>query len=176
MQLGLIGLGRMGASMVRRLSQKGHDCVVYDVLTSKVATLSQDGVMGAASLSDMVAQLARPRAIWLMVPAAVVDQTLGGLVPLLEAGDIIIDGGNSYYRDDIRRGADLQLNGIHYLDVGTSGGVAGMERGYCLMIGGEPALATSLSHLAILALSSIPIQCVVRGLTLKVDPPRCRRA
>ena len=140
MQLGLIGLGRMGASMVRRLSRKGHDCVVYDVLTSKVATLGQEGVIGALSLSDMVAQLAKPRAIWLMVPAAVVDQTLGELGPLLEAGDVIIDGGNSYYRDDIRRGADLQLNGIHYLDVGTSGGVAGMERGYCLMIGGEPAV------------------------------------
>ena len=140
MQLGLIGLGRMGASMVRRLAAKGHDCVVYDVLASKVAGLGQDGVIGASSLPDMVARLAKPRAIWLMVPAGVVDQALGELAPLLAAGDIVIDGGNSYYRDDIRRGAELQQSGIHYVDVGTSGGVAGLERGYCLMIGGEPAV------------------------------------
>ena len=140
MQLGLIGLGRMGASMVRRLSRKGHDCVVYDVLAPKVASLSQDGAIGASSLPDMVARLKKPRAIWLMLPAAVVDQTLDELAPLLEAGDIVIDGGNSYYRDDIRRGAELLLSGIHYLDVGTSGGVAGLERGYCLMIGGEPGV------------------------------------
>ena len=144
MQLGLIGLGRMGASMVRRLSRKGHDCIVYDVLASKVDSLSQDGAIGASSLPDMVARLKKPRAIWLMVPAAVVDQTLGELAPLLEAGDIIIDGGNSYYRDDIRRGAELLMSGIHYLDVGTSGGVAGLERGYCLMIGGEPAVFEQL--------------------------------
>ena len=144
MQLGLIGLGRMGASMVQRLSRKGHDCVVYDVLAPKVASLTQDGVIGASSLPDMVAQLAKPRAIWLMVPAAAVDQTLGELAPLLAAGDIVIDGGNSYYRDDLRRGADLQMSGIHYLDVGTSGGVAGLERGYCLMIGGEPAVVEHL--------------------------------
>ena len=140
MQLGMIGLGRMGASMVRRLSRKGHDCVVYDVLASKVASLSQGGAIGALSLPDMVARLAKPRAIWLMVPAAVVDQTLSELAPLLTADDIVIDGGNSYYRDDIRRGAELQPSGIHYLDVGTSGGVAGLERGYCLMIGGELAV------------------------------------
>ena len=144
MQLGLIGLGRMGASMVRRLSGKGHDCVVYDVLASKVASLSQSGVIGASSLPDMVARLAQPRAIWLMVPAAVLDEALGELAPLLAAGDIVIDGGNSNYRDDIRRGAKLQENGIHYLDVGTSGGVAGLERGYCLMIGGEPAVVEHL--------------------------------
>jgi len=143
-QLGLIGLGRMGASMVRRLARKRHDCVVYDVLATKVASLSQDGVIGASSLPDMVAQLAKPRSIWLMVPAPAVDQTLGELAPLLAAGDIVIDGGNSYYRDDIRRGADLQMSGIHYLDVGTSGGVAGLERGYCLMIGGEPAVVEHL--------------------------------
>ena len=140
MQLGLIGLGRMGASMVRRLVGKDHGCVVYDVIAPRVAALNQEGVIGTSSLPELVAQLARPRAIWLMVPAAFVDQTLGELAPLLEADDIVIDGGNSYYRDDIRRGAELRKRRIHYLDVGTSGGVAGLKRGYCLMIGGEPAV------------------------------------
>ncbi len=138
MQLGLIGLGRMGASMARRLVGKGHGCVVYDVIAPRVAALSQEGVIGTSSLPDLVAQLARPRAIWLMVPAAFVDQVLGELEPLLDAEDIVIDGGNSYYRDDIRRGGELRERGIHYVDVGTSGGVAGLERGYCLMIGGDP--------------------------------------
>lgn len=127
----------MGASMARRLLTKGHACVVHDMQALAVASLQKDGATGAASLQDMVALLAKPRAIWLMVPAAVVDQALSDLVGLLDAGDIVIDGGNSYYRDDIRRGAELQLRGVHYLDVGTSGGVAGLERGYCLMIGGE---------------------------------------
>ncbi|MDB5953672.1 phosphogluconate dehydrogenase (NAD(+)-dependent, decarboxylating) [Ramlibacter sp.] len=140
MQLGLVGLGRMGASMVRRLVEKGHDCVVHDLVPAKVASLSQEGVTGASSLADMVARLATPRAIWLMVPAAFVDQTLDALAPLLTAGDLLIDGGNSWYRDDIRRAAELELNGLDYLDVGTSGGVAGLQRGYCLMIGGKPAV------------------------------------
>ena len=140
MQLGMIGLGRMGASMVRRLLQDGHACVVHDVQPSAVAGLVKDGAAGAASLKEMVSQLGQPRTIWLMVPAVVVDRALGDLVPLLDAGDIVVDGGNSYYRDDMRRGTQLQTRGLHYLDVGTSGGVAGLERGYCLMIGGEGAV------------------------------------
>jgi 6-phosphogluconate dehydrogenase len=138
MQLGMIGLGRMGANMVRRLTHGDHQCVVFDVHAEAVQALIHPGAVGATSLTDLVAQLAKPRAIWLMVPAAVVDQELTKLAPLLESGDIVIDGGNSFYRDDIRRGAELQPRGIHYVDVGTSGGVAGFERGYCLMIGGEP--------------------------------------
>ena len=137
MQLGMIGLGRMGASMVRRLIRDGHACVVHDVQPAPIAGLVKDGATGATSLKEMVSQVGQPRTIWLMVPAAVVDQALGDLVPLLDAGDVVIDGGNSYYRDDMRRGTQLQARGIHYLDVGTSGGVAGLERGYCLMIGGE---------------------------------------
>jgi 6-phosphogluconate dehydrogenase len=136
MQVGMIGLGRMGSNMVRRLTKGGHKCVVYDLHAEAVKNLQDQGAVGARSLQDLVARLAKPRAIWLMVPAAVVDQTLAQLAPLLEAGDIVIDGGNSYYRDDIRRGAELEPRGIHYVDVGTSGGVAGLERGYCLMIGG----------------------------------------
>lgn len=128
MQLGMIGLGRMGSSMVRRLLKHGHTCVVHDVQASATAALVRDGATGATSLQEMVSRLAQPRAIWLMVPAAVVDQALGDLVPLLAAGDIVVDGGNSHYRHDIRRGAELQARGIHYLDVGTSGGVAGLER------------------------------------------------
>jgi len=137
MQLGMIGLGRMGADMVRRLTKGGQQCIAYDVQPAAVDKLKQEGVAGAASLEDLVAQLQKPRAVWLMVPAAVVDQTLDKLVPLLEPGDIVIDGGNSYYHDDIRRGAELAKRQLHYVDVGTSGGVAGRERGYCLMIGGE---------------------------------------
>ena len=138
--MGLIGLGRMGASMVRRLLRTGHECVVYDVQPRAVASVIEAGAIGAVSLSDLIARLRKPCAIWLMLPAAVVDQTLAELTPLLQAGDILIDGGNSYYQDDIRRGAELRASGLHYLDVGTSGGVAGLERGYCLMIGGEPAV------------------------------------
>ena len=144
MQLGMIGLGRMGASMVRRLLRDGHACVVHDVQSALIASLVKDGAAGAASLKEMVSQLGQPRAIWLMVPAAVVGQALGNLLPLLDAGDIVIDGGNSYYRDDMRRGTQLQARGIHYLDVGTSGGVAGLERGYCLMIGGEVGVVEHL--------------------------------
>ena len=145
MQLGMIGLGRMGANMVRRLTSGGHTCVVHDVHAEAVEALVHPGAVGARSLEDLVAQLARPRAIWLMVPAAVVDEELTKLAPLLEAGDIVVDGGNSFYRDDIRRGAELKPRGIHYLDVGTSGGVAGLERGYCLMIGGETDAVKSLT-------------------------------
>ncbi|OLL28417.1 6-phosphogluconate dehydrogenase (decarboxylating) [Burkholderia sp. SRS-W-2-2016] len=144
MQLGMIGLGRMGADMVRRLTKGGQQCIAYDVQPAAVERLKQEGVAGAASLDDLVAQLDKPRAIWLMVPAAVVDATLDQLVPLLEPGDIVIDGGNSYYHDDIRRGQQLGARELHYVDVGTSGGVAGRERGYCLMIGGEPEVVKRL--------------------------------
>ena len=137
MQLGMIGLGRMGASMVRRLLKCGHQCVVYARRPAAVADVQKDGATGTASLQELVMRLAKPRAIWLMVPAGAVDELLGELLPLLEAGDIVIDGGNSHYRDDMRRGTQLQARGIRYLDIGTSGGVAGLERGYCLMIGGE---------------------------------------
>ena len=137
MQIGMIGLGRMGTSMVRRLLKNGHDCVVHDSQPTAVDSLAKDGATASSTLGKMVTALAKPRVVWLMVPAAVVDQALGDLVPLLDAGDIVVDGGNSYYGDDMRRGAELQALGIHYLDVGTSGGVAGLERGYCLMIGGD---------------------------------------
>ena len=145
MQLGMIGLGRMGSNMVRRLIRGGHECVLYDVHAEAITQLLQRGAVGASSLEDLVARLVKPRAIWLMVPAAVVDQALAQLAPLLEAGDTVIDGGNSYYRDDIRRGAELDPRGIHYVDVGTSGGVAGLDRGYCLMIGGDIEIVRRLA-------------------------------
>jgi 6-phosphogluconate dehydrogenase len=137
MQLGMIGLGRMGANLVRRLMRDGHECVAYDVTPAAVKTLEGEGATGATTLADFVAQLSKPRAVWIMVPAGVVDSTLEDLVPLLEEGDIVIDGGNSYYRDDIERAGRLRQQKIHYVDVGTSGGVFGLERGFCLMIGGE---------------------------------------
>jgi 6-phosphogluconate dehydrogenase len=137
MELGMIGLGRMGANMVRRLMKAGHRCVVYDVSPDAVQGLAKEGGVGAASLADFVGKLAKPRNVWLMVPAAIVDRTLGDLTPLLERDDVVIDGGNSYYHDDIRRAKELGPKGLHYVDVGTSGGVWGLERGYCLMIGGE---------------------------------------
>ncbi len=137
MQLGMIGLGRMGANMVRRLIKKGHDCVVFDRSPKAVDELVKEKARGAASLAELAEKLAKPRAIWLMVPAAVVDATIADLLPHLEAGDILIDGGNSYYVDDIRRAKELTPQKIHYVDVGTSGGVWGLERGYCMMIGGE---------------------------------------
>jgi 6-phosphogluconate dehydrogenase len=137
MQLGMIGLGRMGANMVRRLIAGGHECVVFDMSPKAVAELVKEKAVGAASLAELVKKLAKPRAVWLMVPAAVVDKTIADLLPLLETGDILIDGGNSYYVDDIRRARELTPKGIHYVDVGTSGGVWGLERGYCMMIGGE---------------------------------------
>jgi len=144
MQLGMIGLGRMGANMVRRLMKNGHKCAVFDMSSKAVQDLAGEGATASSSTADFVSKLAKPRAIWLMVPAAVVDKTIAGLLPLLEAGDILIDGGNSYYVDDIRRAKELAPKGIHYVDVGTSGGVWGLERGYCMMIGGEPAIVKHL--------------------------------
>ncbi len=137
MEMGMIGLGRMGINMVRRLMKAGHQCVVYDIHSEAVAAIAREGANGATSLKEFVSKLKGPRAIWMMVPAGVVDSTLEGLIPLLESDDVLIDGGNSYYHDDIRRAADLKPKGIHYVDVGTSGGVWGAERGYCLMIGGD---------------------------------------
>ncbi len=137
MKLGMIGLGRMGSNMVRRLVQAGHECVVFDRSTAAVDALAKEGAAGAASLDDLVAKLPQPRAIWLMVPAAVVDAAINDLAPRLAPGDTLIDGGNSYYVDDIRRAKQLAASGLHYLDVGTSGGVFGLKRGYCQMIGGE---------------------------------------
>ena len=137
MQLGMIGLGRMGANMVRRLIRNNHQCVVFDRSQQSVSDLAKEKAVGAASLADLVKKLEKPRAVWLMVPAAVVDQSIADLRHLLEAGDILIDGGNSYYVDDIRRAKELATKKIHYVDVGTSGGVWGLERGYCMMIGGE---------------------------------------
>ena len=144
MQLGMIGLGRMGANMVRRLMRAGHRCVVFDMNPENVKALAGEGAVGAASLDDFIAKLNPPRAAWLMVPAAVVDNTLRDLAVRTQAGDTIIDGGNSYYVDDIRRAAELKAQGIHYLDVGTSGGIWGLERGYCQMIGGEPEVIKQL--------------------------------
>ena len=137
MQLGMVGLGRMGANMVRRLMRDGHECVVYDVRPDSVAALQQEGAVGTDSLESFVGKLAPHRAVWVMVPAAFTDQTLDQLADVLEQGDVLIDGGNSYYRDDLDRADRFEPRGIHYVDVGTSGGVYGLERGYCLMIGGE---------------------------------------
>src|SRR5262245_31432457 len=137
MQLGMIGLGRMGGNMVRRLLNGGHQCVAFDRSPKAVDDLASAGAVGASSLGDFVKKLQKPRAIWLMAPAAVVDNMIADLLPLLEAGDILIDGGNSYYIDDIRRAKNVASRKIHYVDVGTSGGVWGLERGYCMMIGGE---------------------------------------
>jgi len=144
MQIGMIGLGRMGANMVKRLLKAGHQCVVYDRSPAAVAALKDAGAIGTESLKAFIGGLAKPRAIWLMVPAAVVDATITSLLDHLESGDTIIDGGNSYYVDDIRRAKELSSRQIHYVDVGTSGGVWGVERGYCLMIGGEPPIVQHL--------------------------------
>jgi len=144
MQIGMIGLGRMGANMVRRLLTGGHECVVFDRSPKAVQELTQEKAVGASSLADFMKKLEKPRSVWLMVPAAAVDQSIADLLPLLEKGDIVIDGGNSYYIDDIRRAQELARKGIHYVDVGTSGGVWGLERGYCLMIGGEPEVVKRL--------------------------------
>ena len=145
MQLGMIGLGRMGASMVARLLRGGHDCVVHDHSPDNIARVAALGAMGAATLQELVDKLKSPRVVWLMVPAAAVDDLLSQLTPLLQPGDIVIDGGNSHYHDDLRRAAELQAKGIEYVDVGTSGGVAGLDRGYCLMIGGDKG---PVEHLA----------------------------
>ncbi|WP_392668374.1 phosphogluconate dehydrogenase (NAD(+)-dependent, decarboxylating) [Streptomyces sp. LN785] len=144
MQLGMIGLGRMGANLVRRLMRDGHRCVVSDVNAAAVAELAGEGATGAGSLQDFVAKLDKPRVLWLMLPAAIVDSILDQLEPLLEPGDILIDGGNSYYRDDITRAKRLAGKSLHYVDCGTSGGVWGLERGYCLMIGGEDEVVAHL--------------------------------
>src|SRR5512147_3193989 len=144
MQLGMIGLGRMGANMVRRLIKAGHECVVFDMSPQAVKDLAKEKAIGSSSLKEFIEKLAKPRAVWLMVPAAVVDKTIADLLPLLASGDILIDGGNSYYVDDIRRAKELGPKGIHYVDVGTSGGVWGLERGYCMMIGGPAATVQRL--------------------------------
>ena len=147
MQLGMVGLGRMGANMVRRLLKGGHECVVFDMSPAAVTELAKENAVGAASLVDLVKKLEKPRAVWLMVPAAVVDKTIADVLPALEPDDILIDGGNSYYIDDIRRAKELAPRRIHYVDVGTSGGVWGLERGYCMMIGGEKSVVEHLDPL-----------------------------
>jgi 6-phosphogluconate dehydrogenase len=144
MQLGMVGLGRMGANMVRRLLRGGHQCVVFDMSPKAVEELVREKAQGSSSFQELVAKLSKPRAIWLMVPAAVVEETIAGLLPHLDAEDILIDGGNSYYVDDIQRARQLAARNIHYLDVGTSGGVWGLERGYCMMIGGEKEIVKHL--------------------------------
>jgi 6-phosphogluconate dehydrogenase len=144
MEIGMIGLGRMGTNMVRRLLRAQHRCVVYDLHPEAAAALAKEGAIAATSLEDFAHRLKTPRVVWMMVPAAVVDPTLQALVPLLERDDIVIDGGNSYYHDDIRRAAELKPKGVHYVDVGTSGGVWGLERGYCQMIGGEEVAVSRL--------------------------------
>jgi 6-phosphogluconate dehydrogenase len=144
MQLGMIGLGRMGASMVQRLLRGGHDCAVFDVNLAAIEEVAQQGAVGADSLERLVNYLRPPRVVWLMLPAALVDREIAALAPLLTAGDTIVDGGNSYYHDDIRRAAELAARGLHYVDVGTSGGVFGLERGYCLMIGGDESVVQRL--------------------------------
>ena len=144
MQMGMVGLGRMGANMVRRLLHGGHQCVVYDVNAKAVADLAKEGATGASSLDDFAKRLVKPRVAWMMVPAAVVEQTLDGLASRFETGDILVDGGNSYYIDDLRRAKALKAKGLHYVDSGTSGGVWGLERGFCQMIGGEPDIVKHL--------------------------------
>jgi 6-phosphogluconate dehydrogenase len=144
MRIGMIGLGRMGANMVRRLARGGHECVAFDQSAQAVQALSKDGAQGAHSLAEFAAALAPPRVVWLMVPAAIVDKVLAELAPLLQKDDVIIDGGNSYYHDDLRRAKEMQRFGIHYVDVGTSGGVLGLDKGFCLMVGGEPQVVRRL--------------------------------
>jgi 6-phosphogluconate dehydrogenase len=160
MQLGMIGLGRMGSNMVRRLMKAGHDPVVYDVNADVVKQLEQEGASGATSLQAFVEKLQPPRAVWMMVPVAFVDGTIRQLVPLLDRGDVLIDGGNSRYHDDIRRARELAPAGIHYLDVGTSGGVWGLERGYCMMIGGEEEVVHRLDP--IFAALAPPVEAAPR--------------
>src|SRR5664279_2483682 len=148
MQIGLVGLGRMGSNLVRRLLPAGHECIVFDLDSSQVSTLVSEGAVGAASLAQLVEKLEKPCAVWVMVPAGeITEQTVGALGERMGRGDVIIDGGNSYYRDDIARAAALGEKGVHYVDVGTSGGVWGLERGYCLMIGGESSVVERLGPL-----------------------------
>ncbi len=147
MQVGMMGLGRMGGAMVRRLMKAGHECVVYDVHPEAIEALAKEGAIGTPTLEGFARALTKPRSIWMMVPAAFVDPTLTSLIPHLESGDVVIDGGNSYYHDDIRRGRELHAHNIHYVDVGTSGGVWGNDRGYCLMIGGDAAVVQRLDPL-----------------------------
>jgi len=144
MQIGMLGLGRMGANMSRRLMRAGHSVVVYDLSPEAVQSLQAEGAIGSSSQADFIAKLAKPRAVWLMVPAGIVDRVIASLVPLLEPGDTLIDGGNSYYQDDLRRAGELHTHGLHFVDVGTSGGVWGLERGFCLMIGGETEVVQRL--------------------------------
>lgn len=160
MQLGMIGLGRMGANMVRRLMRGGHECVVYDRSPEAVKEQAKEGAVGASSLDDFVSKLKKPRIVWMMVPAAVVDKVIKDFVGRLEKDDILIDGGNSYYRDDIRRAKELKPKGIHYVDVGTSGGVWGLERGYCMMIGGEAEVVRHLDP--IFATLAPPVEAASR--------------
>ena len=148
MRIGMIGLGRMGANMVRRLLARGHEAVVFDRSPQAVEALGKEGAEGASSLADLVGRLRAPRVVWLMLPAAVVDSAIADLAPLLERGDAIVDGGNSYYLDDLRRTGELAARGLHYVDVGTSGGVFGLERGYCQMIGGEPEAVKRLDPIS----------------------------
>src|SRR2546428_9455198 len=147
MQLGMVGLGRMGANMVRRLIKGGHRCAVFDTFPKAVEDLAKEGAVGASSLADLVKKLDQPRAIWLMVPAAAVDKTIADILPFLESGDTLIDGGNSYYVDDIRRAKELASKEIHYVDVGTSGGVWGLKRGYCMTMGAETAGVKSMKSI-----------------------------
>jgi 6-phosphogluconate dehydrogenase len=168
MQLGMIGLGRMGANMVRRLIRGGHECVVHDMNAEAVKALVNEKAIGAASLEEFVQKLSKPRAIWLMVPAAVVDGTLAQLTSRLDRGDIVIDGGNSYYIDDIRRAKELAAKGLHYVDVGTSGGVWGLERGYCQMIGGEPDVVKRLDP--IFATLAPPLESASRTPSRGANP------
>src|SRR5487761_843863 len=144
MRIGMVGLGRMGANMVRRLRRGGHECVAYDRSPEAVKAVAADGAIAANSLAELTAALKPPRAVWIMVPAALVDSVIAELRPLLAGGDILIDGGNSHYQDDIRRAEELRPAGLHYVDAGTSGGVLGLEQGYCLMIGAEPAVFSAL--------------------------------
>jgi 6-phosphogluconate dehydrogenase len=170
MQLGMIGLGRMGANLVRRLMKAGHECVVYDVSADAVKALESEGATGATTLEEFTAKLTAPRAAWIMVPAAVVESTLEKLVPLLSKDDIVIDGGNSYYHDDIRRAKELAKSGIHYVDVGTSGGVFGLERGFCLMIGGEDKVVKHLDPIFATIAPGVDTAPRTPGKTGKASP------
>ena len=174
MELGMIGLGRMGANMVERLMKAGHHCVVYDSHADAVQLSVAKGAKGTTILADFVKALSKPRAVWMMLPAAVVDSVLQSLVPLLEPGDIVIEGGNSYYHDDIRRAGELRGKGLHYVDVGVSGGVWGLERGYCHMIGGEDAIVRHLDPIFRSLAPGIEAAPRTPGATGEPEPGRAR--